>query len=67
MMILAQLLIGLSLVFSAARMILRPQSYVGSGVLDASDPRTVRTFGWFFLILGLVGLGLASMTFVEGK
>lgn len=62
----AQLVFPLMLLLYGGRMLARPQSFVGTGRLDATDPRTVRKFGWFFLSFGVVGFGLALLHFAEG-
>jgi hypothetical protein len=60
------LLVPIFLLASAGRMLLWPQSFVGTGRLEATDPRTVRLFGWFFLLLGIAGLGMAATSLVKG-
>ena len=61
-----RLLLSIFLLASAGRMLLRPYSFVGKGRLDATDPRTVRMFGWFTLILGVVLFGMTATSLVEG-
>ena len=61
-----RLLLSFFLLASAGRMLLQPMGFVGKGRLDATEPRTVRMFGWFTLILGVALLGMAATSLVEG-
>jgi hypothetical protein len=56
-----RLFLALSILVNGARMLLRPRSFVGPGSLDATDPRTVKIFGWASIVIGLPLLG-ASIT-----
>ena len=47
-----------SLVVIGGNMLLRPRMYIGVGANPARDPRTVRYFGAFFLLLGGVAAAL---------
>lgn len=50
--------LGLLILLSGLRMALRPATFIGTGPIPASEPNTVRAFGIFFIVLGLVHLGL---------
>jgi hypothetical protein len=60
------LVLALSVVASGSRMLLRPHSFVGPSRFDATEPRTVRLFGWFFVILGGGITCLAIAALVKG-
>jgi hypothetical protein len=60
------LTLALMLLLSASRMLLASQSFIGPGRMDATNPRTVRAFGWFFFVLGVLPLGAAVTKLVEG-
>ena len=62
-----RLILAVFLLVSAGRMLLRSRSLVGTGRLDATDPRTVRIFGWVILVLGISLLGVTVTSLVEGK
>lgn len=59
--------LGLSAVilWSGARMVFRPGSFAGIGLIPASDPRTVRAFGFLFLVIGVANAGLNFSYFVS--
>jgi hypothetical protein len=46
--------VAVMLLYTGLRMAFRPTLYVGVGTMPASDPRTVRSFGIFFALLGLI-------------
>ncbi|SFK02329.1 hypothetical protein SAMN03159338_3022 [Sphingomonas sp. NFR04] len=50
---------------AGAHMVLRPATYLGKGTPPASDPRTVRAFGIFFIGLATVGVVFALIKFVS--
>ena len=54
-------------VLRSAHMMLSPQRYVGPGMLDARDPRTVRQFGAFGMALGPLILILTAIQLVQGQ
>jgi hypothetical protein len=58
---------AVGLLMNAGQMLLRPQKFVGTGRFDATEPRTVKAFGWGTLALGLALLGLSLISLVEGK
>ena len=62
-----RLVLAAFLLVSAAQMLLRPRRFIGPGRFDATDPRTVRIFGWGALIAGLALLGVFVTALVEGK
>jgi len=41
-------------------MVRRPHLYIWVGRIPASDPRTVRGFGIFYIVMGLLIGGLAT-------
>lgn len=61
-------LVGLGVItslISGAHMALRPATYLGKGTPPASDPRTVRAFGIFFLGLATIMVALILIKFVS--
>lgn len=58
-------LIGLGLLLAGTRMILRPNTYIGTGYPPAQDPRTVRYFGAAFAVLGGAVFVLVLIQFVQ--
>lgn len=58
-------LTGALALLAGAHMLLRPRAYVGTGIPPATDPRTVRWFGAFFLVLGAAMIGLALIPFAQ--
>lgn len=55
----------LALMASGANMVLRPRTFLGQGISPATDPRTVRAFGIFFLVLGTAAAVLTLIKFVS--
>ncbi|MEA3003391.1 MAG: hypothetical protein QOH81_2179 [Sphingomonadales bacterium] len=45
-----------AVLISGLHMALRPAAYLGRGTIQATDPRTVRWFGIFFLAIGVPAL-----------
>jgi len=45
---------GLVLIWNGMRMIARPEPYIETGFVPASDPRTVKMFGTASVLFGLV-------------
>ena len=41
----------------------RPHSYVGTGMLSATDPRTVQWFGRILFVLGVISFSLSLFLF----
>ena len=58
-------LFGLGLLLAGARMVLRPNAYIGAGYPPAQDPRTVRFFGTVFALLGGAIFVLVLIQFVQ--
>ena len=52
------LALGLMLSINGFRMLTKPNSFVGVGMIPASDPRTVRGFGIVILIIGILNAGI---------
>ena len=52
------LALGLLLVARGAMWIRKPQAFLGGGMIPATNPRTVRAFGVFVFIVGLLNAGL---------
>lgn len=50
--------VGIAIMGSGLRYFLKPKAFVGIGFIPATDPRTVRAFGIFFFVLGLLNAGL---------
>ena len=48
-----------------AHMMLRPQIYLGKGTAPVTDPRVMRWFGAFFVVLGLSVAVLNLIQFVS--
>jgi len=56
-------LLGVLAMFAfAAHLLLRPHAYLGRGTAPIADPRVVRGFGIFFLLLGS---SVALLTFYQ--
>lgn len=56
----------LALTIEGVRMVLRPAAFLGTGTPPATNPRTVRIFGYVFAALGLMGFGGAVTHILEG-
>lgn len=52
------LIIGRSILY-----MVRPHSYVGTGMLSATDPRTVQWFGRILFVLGVISFSLSLFLF----
>ncbi len=52
------LALGIVLAINGWKMLTKPNAYVGVGIIPASDPRTVKWFGVFGLIAGVLNVGL---------
>ncbi|MFT3977916.1 MAG: hypothetical protein QM688_12515 [Sphingomonas bacterium] len=55
--------VGVMLAGIGLRRLLQPRAFIGVGLIPATDPRTVRAFGIFIFVIGLldVGLGLTQL------
>jgi hypothetical protein len=47
-------------------MVRHPQSFLGQGTPPATDPRTVRRFGWMFAGMALLIFALSLGSLLQG-
>jgi hypothetical protein len=60
------LLSGAALVLAGAHQLSRPAAYLGSGLVPATDPRTVQRFGGFLMALGALIFVLNLIRLAQG-
>jgi hypothetical protein len=56
----------LAVLIEGVRMTVRPVAFFGTGTPPATDPRTVRIFGYVFAATGLIGFGGPVTDLLEG-